>query len=504
MPKIKTIFFSTILIMAFFFIFKNKDNFFQKKETKQEIKKEISLPSTMYISELTTLREKIHGKPKNSLVIGTLVNILKSEKNWVYISTEKPNYEGWVEKKHLTETKLKDKNIFETIKVLTDIPVDKDGNEVKDTDENNSEQKFIKKMVDTNFDIKELYQLGDVQFKSINKKLYKNNPKGDIKAIYISLNGMYHVDDYIELAKKTNINAFVLDVKNDHGRILFESPIARKVLGDSYIRPRIKDMETFIKKLKKNNIYLVGRISTFKDEAYAISNKSDIILDKRYNRAYQSSDKIPWLSAYNRNAWYYNVELAKEAADFGFNEILFDYVRFPDRVQNLEKNSKLVYNNIYSETKVEVIQRFLKYAHDELSKKEVYTAASVFGQIGISKNDENIGQHWETVSNVVDFINPMAYPSHYAKGTYGLKNPDNNPFILLNNYTKDVILRNNNLENPAIIETWIQGFSAPWIKNHRSYKNQELKEQIKALQVEGLNGYLVWNASSRYYWDGLK
>ena len=502
MAKIKTIIFSTIFIMALFFIFKNKDNFFSKKETTN--KTELSLPSTMYISELTTLRESIDGKPKNSLIIGTSVNILKVEKNWIYIFTDKPEHKGWVEKKYLTEARLEDQDIFQTMKVLTNIPVDKDGNEEKDLDPNNSDQRFIKKMVDTDFNIKELHQLGDVQFKSIHKQLYKNNPKEDIKAIYISLNGMYHVDDYIDLAKKTNVNAFVLDIKNDHGRILFESPIARKALGDSYIRPRIKDMKTFITKLKENNIYLIGRISTFKDEAYAVSNKNDIILDKRYNRAYQSSDKIPWLSPYNRNAWYYNVELAKEAADFGFNEILFDYVRFPDRVQNLEKNSKLVYNNTYSETKSEVIQRFLKYAHDELSKKEVYTAASVFGQIGISKNDENIGQHWESISNVVDFINPMAYPSHYARGTYGLKNPDNNPFILLNNYTKDVILRNNNLENPAIIETWIQGFSAPWIKNHRSYKKEELKEQIKALKVEGLNSYLVWNASSRYYWDGLK
>jgi len=426
MPKIKTIIFSSIFILAFFIFFKSY-RIFQKKES--------TLPSTMYISELITLRESIDGKPKNSLIIGTLVNILKIEKNWVYISTNDSNYTGWIEQKYLTKIKLEDKDIFQTIKVLTDVPINKDENE----GQNNLDQKFTKKMVDINFNIRELYQLGDVH-------------------IYISLNGMYHVDDYIDLAKKTNINAFVLDIKNDYGRTLFESPIARKVLGDSYIRPRVKDIKVFIKKLKENNIYLIGRISTFKDEAYTISNKNDIILDKRYNRAYQSSDKIPWLSPYNRNVWYYNVELAKEAADFGFNEILFDYIRFPDRVQDLDKSSKLIYNNTYSETKPEVIQRFLKYAHDELSKKDVYTAASVFGQIGISKNDENIGQHWESISNVVDFINPMAYPSHYAS----------------------------------------------WIKNHKDYKIQELKEQIKALKIEGLNSYLVWNASNHYYWDGLK
>lgn len=495
MPKTKSIILLSIFF-TIFFIFKNKEFLSPQKNC--------TLSPTMYISELTTLRESISGKPKNSLIIGTTIKILKTEKNWVYVTTNKLGYKGWVENKYLTEIKLKDKDIFQTIKILTDIPIDKKRYKEENLGQNNNNQKFIKKMIDTDFNIKDLYQLGDVQFKSIYKHPYKNNPKGDIKAIYISLNGMYHVDDYIDLAKQTNINAFVLDVKNDHGRILFESPTARKVLGNSYIRPRVKDMKLFIKKLKKNNIYLLGRISTFKDEAYAISNKNDTILDKRYNRAYQSSDKISWLSPYNRNIWYYNVELAKEAANFGFNEILFDYVRFPDRVQNLEKNSKLIYNNNYSETKPEVIQRFLKYAHDELSKKEVYTTASVFGQIGISKTDENIGQHWESISNVVDFINPMAYPSHYAKGTYGLKNPDNKPFTLLNHYTKDIILRNNNLQNPAIIETWIQGFSASWTKNYRSYKTEELLEQIKALKLEGLNSYLVWNASSRYYWDGLK
>lgn len=180
----------------------------------------------MYISELITLKENIDGKPKNSLTIGTAVNILKTEKNWAYISTNNSNYEGWVEQKYLTEIKLKDKDIFQTIKILTDIQIN------KDKDKNNK-PKFIKKMVDTDFNIKELYQLGDVQFKSIHKQFYKNNPKEDIRAIYISLHGMYHVDDYIDLAKQTNINAFVLDIKNDHGRILFESPTARKVLGDS-------------------------------------------------------------------------------------------------------------------------------------------------------------------------------------------------------------------------------------------------------------------------------
>ncbi len=497
MKKIKLFILLSVIIIIFSIFQTSRKNYFQEQKN--------FLPPIMYISELITLRKNIDGKPKNSLIIGTPIKILKFEKEWLYISTTKSNYKGWIEKKYITKFKLEDNNIFETIPVLTDIQTDKNEHEKEVLDQTiDKKQKFKKKLINKNFDIKKLYKLGNVQFKPIHKKIYETNPKSDIKAIYISLNGMYHIDDYIKLAKQTNINAFVLDIKNDNGRTLFDSPIAIKTLGNLYTRPRIKDIKSFVKKLKNNNIYILGRISTFKDQAYAASNKNDVILDKRYNHAYKSSDNISWLSPYNRNIWYYNVELAKEAANLGFNEILFDYVRFPDRVQNLEKNSKLIYNNKYSETKPEVIQRFLKYAHDELSEKEVYVAASVFGQIGISKNDENIGQHWESISNVVDFINPMAYPSHYANGTYGLKNPDNNPFALLNYYTKDVLLRNNNLKNPAVIEIWIQGFSASWIKNYRHYKKEELLDQIKALKIEGLNNYLVWNASSRYYWNGFK
>jgi hypothetical protein len=388
--------------------------------------------------------------------------------------------------------------------VKTKVPVKAPKEPSKSEEDKEAKVIYEEKLVDTPISIKNLYNLGNVQFAPIEKKQYSSNPKGNIRAIYISLHGMYHLDDYIELSKKTEINTFVLDIKDDHGRTLFESETAKNNLGDFYIRPRSKDIHKLMKKLKDNNIYVIGRISTFKDEAYSNANPNNIILDKRYNRAYMSRDKISWLDPYNRDVWYYNIQLGKEAAKFGFNEVLFDYVRFPDRVHKLERDNKLRYNNVYSETKPEVIQRFLKYAHDELSKEEVYISASVFGQIGISKDDENLGQHWESISNVVDFINPMAYPSHYAYNTYNIKNPDNEPFKLLNKYTKDVLKRNSNLKNPATIETWIQGFSASWVPGFRKYGALELKEQIRALKEEGLYSYLVWNPSSKYYWDGFK
>jgi len=511
MRLIKTLSVLAILSLGLFFIFKPKESkatdIKKNVETAKTIEeKKPTLPTTMYIKELTSARESIDGKPSFPLIIGTEVKILEDEDQWIKISNS--DNTGWVERSVLINEKLEDKEIFHTKKVLKDVvkeikTKDKDGNEVVT-------KKTLKEYVDEKTSIKELYDLGDVQFSPITKNSYPNNPKIDAKAIYISLYGLRHLtsntNNYIELAKKSNINAFVIDIKDDHGWTLFPSNVAKNALGEHYKKSRYtnEQITNLIKKLKENNIYLIGRISTFKDTAYAENHPKDAILDKRKNTTYQSRDKVKWISAYDRNNWFYNIELSKEAADLGFNEILFDYVRFPDQVRSLDRKKLLDYRNNYNETKPEAIQRFLKYAHDELSKKEVYISASIFGQIGVSNTDEHIGQHWESISVVADYVNPMSYPSHFAPGTFGYKVPDANPYGIMKKYAIRVNKRDANLENPAIVVMWIQSFSAPWVKGHIRYGAKEVKAQIKGLKEEGLEGYLVWNAASRYFWDAFK
>jgi hypothetical protein len=497
----------TFFVVAIFFIFKDKE---AKAETETKVTKEVvvekKIPTTMFISELTSMRETIDGMPSLPMIIGTKVEVLEDQDPWIKVEIN--SHQGWIERRFLSENQVQDKDIFVTQKVLKDVLVD-----VKTTDKDGNEvitQKTEKHYVPVEISIKKKYQLGDVQFAPITKKSYPNNPKIDAKAIYISLYGLKHLttnpDNYIELAKKSNINAFVIDIKDDLGWTLFPSKVAKDMLGKHYKKPRYtnEQITNLMKRLKENNIYLIGRISTFKDTAYAKNHPSDAIFDKRYGKTYQSRDKVKWISAYDRKNWAYNIELSKEAADLGFNEILFDYVRFPDQVRSLDRKNLLDYKNKYNETKPEAIQRFLKYAHDELSKKEVYIAASIFGQIGISHTDEAIGQHWESLSVVADYLNPMSYPSHFAPGTFGFKIPDANPYGLMKEYSRRVNIRDSKLENPATVVMWIQSFSAPWVKGHIKYRSKEVKAQIKALNDENLEGYLVWNAASRYFWDSFK
>ena len=145
-----------------------------------------------------------------------------------------------------------------------------------------------------------------------------------------------------------------------------------------------------IKKLKDAGFYTIGRITVFKDSWFVKDNPDVAILDKRTGKPFDSGR---WPSAFNRKVWEFNVSLAKEAVkEFGFNEIQFDYVRFPDRVVGQEKRGNLDFRNVYKEDKVQAIQAFLMYATDELHKLNVYVSADVFGE-SVNKYITAYGQY---------------------------------------------------------------------------------------------------------------
>jgi len=332
---------------------------------------------------------------------------------------------------------------------------------------------------------------------------YENNPKVQAKAIYVTLNSaITNIDYFIDLANNTQINSFVIDVKNDYGYTLFNSKAAEKYCPGANTKSVIKDMDAFMKKLKDNNIYAIARIVTFKDSIYIEQYPERSIEYKNDGRPYKSTDNLYWGSPHDRNLWEYDVAVAKEAADYGFNEIQFDYVRFPALTSS--KQAQLDYKNPTGESKAETIQKFLNYAYDELSKKEVYVAADIYGQVGSVADDMGIGQFWEAVSNEIDYICPMMYPSHYGNGVYGLSVPDAYPYETVFHCTKDSLARNENISTPAEIRPWIQDFTAPWVKGHISYGPAQLKAQIKALEDLGVKQYMIWNPRNRYNSDAVK
>lgn len=338
-------------------------------------------------------------------------------------------------------------------------------------------------------------------FTKIEKLSYKNNPRrNDIRGIYISEASVGYkkrMDNLINLTKTSDINAFVIDVKDDFGNILFKTEAEKKYLGSNNKNYVVKDINKFVKKMKDNNIYLIARIVSFKSPRYSKKNPDKAIIRRSNGLPYAKKDGVPWSTAYNRDLWEYNIAVAREAAKAGFNEIQFDYVRFP--ASNGGKLDKeLNYRNDKNETKPEAIQKYLKYARKELSPLNVYISADIYGQVGTSYDDMGLGQHWETISNVVDFICPMAYPSHYGKGVYGLTNPDANPYKTIYYSTLDGINRNANIDSPSNIRPWLQAFTAKWVKGHIPYGKKEIKAQTKALKDLGINEYLLWSASNKY------
>ncbi len=340
----------------------------------------------------------------------------------------------------------------------------------------------------------------DLDFEPRDKQIYEDNKPVKVKGIYLtkySTSGK-KIDQLISMAKSSGINTFVIDVKDDRGEMLFYSEAAATHAPEANDAIVIKDINAFIQKLKDNGIYSIARIVSFKDPIYSNDNLDRCIIYKDTKEVYKSKDGLAWASAYDRDLWQYNIDVAKEAAEAGFNEIQFDYVRFP--ASGGGKLDEIVdYRNHENESKPKAIQEYLKYAHDELSPYHVYIGADVYGLVGSVENDMSLGQYWEAISNVVDYICPMMYPSHYAEYTYGVETPDADPYNLLRYGARDAVLRNENIKTPATIRPWIQDFTASWVKGYIPYGDTEVKAQIKALEENGIDEFMLWNASNKYH-----
>ena len=401
-------------------------------------------------------------------------------------------------------------NVYNT-KEIVKKSKDKKGNEIeKKTLMKRITYKDVNKTkvawIESRYLVPTLNEAVDERFKNLDftekvKKEYKDNKRIKVRGLYVSAHSVAlkgRLDELIELAKENNINAFIIDVKGDYGELTF--PMSEDI--DKYTKsanksPIIKDIEPVIKKLKDNGIYAIARIVSFKDTIYAKENPDKIIVYKDGGKAFTNSDGLVWVSAYDKNLWEYNVTVAKEAAKVGFNEIQFDYVRFP--ASNGGKLDKVLnYRNTDNITKAEAIQKYLNYAKKELDSYNVYISADIYGQVGSSSDDMALGQFWEAVSSEVDYVSPMMYPSHYGKGVYGLAVPDANPYKTIYASTKDSINRNNNIDSPAIIRPWIQAFTATWVKGHINYGPTEIKEQIKALKDLGVEEYILWSPTNKY------
>ena len=352
--------------------------------------------------------------------------------------------------------------------------------------------------------VKNLYGGGDaikLDFYPNDKVTFEDNVMPDsVYSLYLNCSSevINNIDKYIEFARDTEINAFVVDVK-DNGSPAYPADIFKKYSPTSYEKA-INSYDSYkdaILKLKDAGFYVIGRITVFKDTYYIKDNGEDAIIDKNTNEPYLHNGSY-WPSAYDRDVWYYNVMLAKEVVEeFGFNEINFDYVRFPDRMNSVK--DKVLLGNVYNEDKVEAIQRFVQYAKDVLHSMNTYISVDVFGESTVSSYTTAYGQYWPAISNEADVICGMPYPDHFAANSYGIKKPWNEPYKLMKYWGSYANDRQKEIETPAVVRTWIQAYDVMKRVDPSgiSYNAKELEDEIRGLYDSGLNGgYITWLSNS--------
>jgi len=327
-------------------------------------------------------------------------------------------------------------------------------------------------------------------------KFEDNIMPDEVRALYINSGAVRRIDEYIEFAKNNGINALVIDIK-DNTSPAYNSPVMKKYSPTNYEKALndYEDYKKYIMKAKNEGFYLIGRITTFKD-SYFVNDHKEVAITNNNGEPFSHNGSY-WPSAFNRYVWEFNVELAREAVEeIGFNEIQFDYVRFPDRTNNLEKNGTINLNNTYEEEKAQAIQGFVMYACDSIHELGAYVSIDVFGE---SANNyvTAYGQFWPAISNVADVISGMPYPDHFSAHEYGIEEVVwTVPYKVLNKWGSYVKAKQEVIPTPAVVRTWIQTYNATRIPKV-VYDSDKISEQIQALYDNDLKGgFMTWNSSS--------
>lgn len=329
-------------------------------------------------------------------------------------------------------------------------------------------------------------------------ELMKNRVK--VKGIYMTGYTVGSPDKFnklIDLVKTTELNAVVIDVKDDTGLMTYESGLPEVAFTGANKKVRIKDIDAVMKVLRENNIYAIARIVTFKDRI-AGDKYANLAVKNTSGGIWRDRNGMSWLNPYNKESWDYIVDIAEEAVIKGFDEIQFDYVRFPT-----DGNVKIIDygKSAAGKSKAEAIAEFLSYGRDRLSRMGAVVSADVFGLVTTTKDDMHIGQHLESIARSVDVICPMVYPSHYGKGSYGVAEPDFEPYRIVNrsmSVAQDRIAAIEDTERKALLRPWLQDFTASYLPRYKKYGPAEIRAQIKATYDAGAEEWLLWNAGNNF------
>lgn len=311
------------------------------------------------------------------------------------------------------------------------------------------------------------------------------------KALYLSSYGIGSKvlrDAALTLIRETELNAVVVDLKGDRGWVAY--PTAVPLATEIGARPitTIRDLSEFVRSLHEENIYAIARIVVFKDDPLATA-RPDLAVRREDGVIFRDRENLAWVDPFRREIWDYNIALSIEAAAAGFDEIQFDYLRFPDdpHIRLSEASTEVA--------RVRAINGFLIRARDALRPYNVFLAVDVFGYICWNLNDTHIGQRLEDLAPLVDYVSPMLYPSGFQFGIPGYSDPVEHPYDIVHR-SLDRARQRTGL--PAQhFRPWLQAFK-DYAFDRRAFDADEVKAQIKAADDFGSAGWMLWNPRNVY------
>lgn len=427
-----------------------------EKDVVKETEKFIRTSVTVYKNETDSKIASFIKKGNQIDILG--YDKLDEDGNVSMYKIKKDDIEGWVYGKYLVDSQEE---------------ADANYNE-NNTYDIHKDRKYGRELYGGSAKTLDYYPYKKIEFEG--NPLLKN-----AKSMYLNAgsNVINNIDQYLEIAKSSGVNAIVVDLKD--GALAYPMEAAKEYSQTAY-DTAINTKETYqqaIQKIKDANIYVIGRIVVFNDSHYGKDHPEDCIKSSVSSRL--------WPSAYSRGAWEYNVELAKEAViDMGFNEIQFDYVRFPEDAYNMSQNSSTDFRNVYNEEKAEAVQNFLYYATDQIHKVGAYLSVDVFGECS-GTYVTSYGQYWPAISNIVDVISSMPYTDHFGRGV----DTWTNAYQTVNNWAKGAVERQTEIPTPAVARTWITAYDTPYWNPTVTYDATKISDQARALVDAGLTLSLI-------------
>ena len=325
----------------------------------------------------------------------------------------------------------------------------------------------------------------------------RNTAKPDrattVRALYVNrfaVQSAKRMKQLIAIADETEINGLVLDIKDEFGlNYASKDTLVRRNAGRAGTIPHLTEL---LDTLRAHGIVSIARLVTFKDSVAARVNPTHTIR-KADGSAWNDKQGLTWVDPYDQSIWEYNIRVAEEMARAGFDEIQFDYIRFPEPYRSLPEQH---FPDQRGRSKAQVLQDFLRTACKRINAAGARCTADIFGLVTTVRGPLEIGQEWEKVSPAVQVVLPMTYPSHYPRGSFNLPKPNAEPQKVLDAavskaHARDIALR---ITDPEHVRPWLQAFTL----GSPAYGPAELEAQKRGVYAAGYDGWVLWNPGSKY------